>query len=193
MTATGLAHVSRELSPRARAFAAAQALVLTTVLCGFSGAAFAGAAMPPTRSAPNACPITTPNASTPPGEHPTPIAYGNGRLWTTLPLDGRMVVSTTHPPLPGTYFGEVHPDGSISEKFWWWGARSAGSRLRFTGTRLDGHARPLHADVIPGTAHSPRFWATRLTFTTAGCWRVTARAGTAKLSFVIAVSTAPKT
>jgi hypothetical protein len=41
--------------------------------------------------------------------------------------------------------------------------------------------------VATGTPH---FWASRLTFVSSGCWRVTGRAGTARLSFVLAVRTA---
>jgi hypothetical protein len=169
----------------------ARALVLAGVVCGFGGGAFSAAEAPTARAAARTCPVTIPNGSTPPGEHASADNHGNGTLWTGLPLDGRMVVSASLQSPPGTFFGQIHADGSISEKFPWWGARSAGSRLMVAGARLDAHARPLRATVVPGIAHSPHFWATRLTFANSGCWRVTARAGAAKLSFVISVSAAP--
>jgi hypothetical protein len=168
---------------------ATRALVSAALLYGFGlGAALSGAASPPRHSGSGACPVTIPNRSTPPGEHPSTMAHGNGRLWTILPPNGRMVVSATIPPPPGTYFGQIHPDGSISEKFPWWGARSADSRLTFTGARLDAHARPLRAHIAPGFTGAPHFWATTLTFASSGCWKVTARAGTARLGLVIFVS-----
>jgi hypothetical protein len=167
-------------------------LVVAGVMCGFGGTSFFEAAAPAASLVARSCAVTVPNARTPPGEHASAIDYGNGTLWTQLPLNGRMVVSAAHPPPPGTFFGQIHADGSISEKFPWWGARSAGSRLTLTGTRLDTRSRSLHASVVPSTAHSPHFWATRLTFATPGCWSVTARAGMAKLSFVISVAAAPK-
>ena len=163
-------------------------LVFASVVCGLSGPALSAPASSAAGSLARACPVTIPNARTPPGEHASALDHGNGRLWTVLPTNGRMVVSTTLPPPPGAFFGEIHGDGSISEKFPWWGARSAGSRLTVAGARLDAHARPLSANVVPSGAHSPHFWASRLTFASSGCWRVTGRAGTANLTFVIAVS-----
>jgi hypothetical protein len=133
------------------------------------------------------CAVTIPNREAPPGESSSPLDFGNGRLWTLLPIDGKLVVSMTGPFPPGTVFGEVHRDGSMATKFPWWGARSAVGHLRITGTRLDGHAKPLRANVAPGLTHAPHFWATRITFATEGCWRVTGTAGTEKLTFVVHV------
>jgi hypothetical protein len=155
----------------------ARTLVLAGVLCGFGAAAASEAATRPARPAGGACPVTIPDAN---------MHYGNGRLKAVLPRDGTMVVSGTHPPLPATtWFGQVHADGSISVKLAWFGP--VRGRLRISGTRLDAHAQPLRASVATGTPH---FWASRLTFASAGCWRVTGRAGTARLSFVLAVRAA---
>lgn len=133
------------------------------------------------------CAATLPNGQAPPGESSSPLDFGNGRLWTVLPIDGRLVVTTSRPSRPGTVFGQVNRDGSIAVKFAWWGARSAGRHLRITGMRLDGQANPLRATVAPGLTRAPRFWATRITFTTQGCWQVTATAGGEKLMFAISV------
>jgi hypothetical protein len=133
------------------------------------------------------CAVTTPNGETPPGESRSRLDFGNGRLWTALPVDGKLVVSMTSPLPPGTVFGELHRDGSMGTKFPWWGAKSAGRQLRITGRRLDGHAKPLRASVAPGLTRAPHFWATRITFATQGCWQVTGTAGTEKLTFVIQV------
>jgi hypothetical protein len=112
--------------------------------------------------------------------------YGNPRLAAVLPRGGNLVVSDAHPPLPrSAWFGQIHADGSISVKLAWSG--SAHGQLRITGARVDAHARPLRAHVATGTPH---FWASRLTFASPGCWRVTGRVGAARLSFVLAVRTA---
>jgi hypothetical protein len=133
------------------------------------------------------CPVTIPNGQAPPGEYRSPSDFGNTRLWTLLPVNGELVVSAKLPLAPGTVFGEVHRDGSMTTKFPWWGARSAGPRLRISGTRLDRHAMPLRVSVTRGFAAAPRFWATRITFASGGCWRVTGTAGAQKLSFILQV------
>jgi hypothetical protein len=133
------------------------------------------------------CPATIPNGQAPPGESSSPSDFGNGRLWTLLPVDGRLVVSMTRPLPPGTVQGELHRDGSIATKFPWWGAESVGRYLRITGRRLDSHARPLRASVAPGLTRAPHFWASTITFATQGCWKVTGTAGTEKLRFVVQV------
>jgi hypothetical protein len=156
---------------------AARVLVLAGVVCGFGGATLSAAAPSTGRSAAGACPVTIPEAN---------MHYGNRTLAAVLPRGGRMVVSDAHPPLPwSAWFGQIHADGSISVKLAWSG--SARGQLRISGARLDAHARPLRASVATGTPH---FWASRLTFASSGCWRVSGRAGTARLSFVLAVSTA---
>jgi hypothetical protein len=156
---------------------ATRALVLVGVACGFSGATFAAAAPSTGRSAAGSCPVTAPKAN---------MRYGNASLRAVLPRGGNLVVSDAHPPVPASaWFGQIHADGSVSVKLAWEG--SARGRLRITGARLDGHARPLRAHVATGTPH---FWASRLTFASPGCWRVTGRVGAARLSLVLAVSTA---
>lgn len=138
------------------------------------------------------CRVTFPNGRTPPGEHRNPHHHGNGRLWTQLPLrsepylDGPMFT-------PGTYstrgYPGLHRDGTATDKFYWWGSRAAKSHLKITGRRLDATAKPLRAHVGVGTAHSPHFWPSYVTFSSSGCWQVTAKAGKkAKLTFRLAVS-----
>jgi hypothetical protein len=133
------------------------------------------------------CPATIPNGQAPPGEGRNPSDFGNGRLWTLLPVDGKLVITMTRPPPPGTVLGELRRDGSLATKFPWWGATSARRHLRITGRRLDYHAKPLRASVAPGVTRAPRFWATTITFTTQGCWQVTGSDGTERLVFVVQV------
>ncbi len=146
-------------------------------VCAFGGATLAAAAPTAVRSAAGACPVTAPAAN---------MRYGNASLRAVLPRGGDLVVSDANPPVPASaWFGQIHADGSISVKLAWEG--STRGRLEITGTRLDAHARPLRANVATGTPH---FWASRLTFASPGCWRVTGRVGATRLSVVLAVSTA---
>ena len=133
------------------------------------------------------CPLTIPNGQAPPGERQSPSDIGNGRLWTLLPTDGKLAITTKVPSPPGTTFGELHHDGSLATRFPWWGGPSAGRRLRISGRRLDQHARPLRARIAAGFTAAPHFWATSITFASEGCWQVTGTAGTAKLAFVLEV------
>jgi hypothetical protein len=160
---------------------------LATVSCADRGQATRRASVAPRGYATFICPTTTPNGQAPPGESRNPSDLRNGGLWTLIPVDGRLVVTMTRPPPPGTVLGELHRDGSLATKFPWWGATSTVRHLRITGRRLDGQAQRLRASVAPGLTRAPRFWASTITFTTQGCWKVTASAGTEKLTFVVQV------
>src|SRR5580704_8756247 len=102
---------------------------------------------------------------------PGPYAHGNGKLWTVLPLDGKLVM----PP---------DPDGSISDKFMWW--RAVRGALTIEGHRLDAPA-PAAVPYIPRGYHDTGFQASGITFPTEGCWQVTGKAGDSKLTFVVEV------
>jgi hypothetical protein len=82
----------------------------------------------------------------------------------------------------------LHPDGSMEEKFPWWRGVSGGLAIR--GQRLDGSAPPLRADIPSGYGDSG-FQATSIIFPTEGCWRVTGSVGTASLTFVVLVEAPP--
>jgi hypothetical protein len=124
------------------------------------------------------CPATGPNGRVPTG---TPVEqYGNGRLATAA---YRVILANER---------TLNPDGSISEKYPWWGASSLNGELRITGKRLDRRiTRTLHAkidgggvsNVPPGT----HFWSTGITFPTTGCWRIDGRAGSDRLTLVVIV------
>lgn len=142
-------------------------------------------------SADAGCRVTHPNGSTPPGEAPSDTHHGRRGLWTVLPPDGLLVITATGSSRPGTTFGQIHRDGSLSTKFPWWGSRSAAEKLSIRGRRLDGQARLLRMTAGPGAkARSPHFWPTRLRFAEPGCWRVTARSGRARLTFTFLLSRA---
>ncbi|MGI8729029.1 MAG: hypothetical protein ACR2LK_03410 [Solirubrobacteraceae bacterium] len=119
--------------------------------------------------------MTPPNHRIPPGQGANPGAnrapyYGHGRLWTVLN--------------PGGVRERPRRDGSIEEKFPWW--RAVRGALRITGRRLDGRAPTLGARIPDGYGPTG-FQASRIIFPTEGCWRVTATAGAASLSFVTLV------
>jgi hypothetical protein len=125
------------------------------------------------------CRFTRANDNLPPGIHGTAF-LGNGKLAASA----YGVVDAT----PRT----LQADGSVSEKFMWFGAPTLPKLpLRVVGRRLDATAPPLRARVneggvdagVPGT----RFWASGLTFPTAGCWNVVGRVGKVRLSFVVKV------
>jgi hypothetical protein len=115
--------------------------------------------------------------------------HGRGGLWTTFATDGHLRITDARPVPDGMTFGTVRGDGSLETKFPWWGSRRATHRIVIRGRRLDGVAAPFvrryrdHA----GATSAPHFWATRLRFSRAGCWRVSARSGRARLSFVVSV------
>jgi hypothetical protein len=136
------------------------------------------ACMPATAVLPDGaeCPVTLPNGSVPPGEADNPLGYGNGELWTTLWPKGVAVFS------PGGS-GVIHSDGSLEMKFPWMRATSA--PLVITGRRLDAAAPPLKATLAEH--YDSQFQPSSLIFSTTGCWEVSARAGTATLTFVTRV------
>jgi len=140
------------------------------------------------------CPVTHPNRSAPPGGTANDSTHGKRGLWTVLPPDGVLRI-TTRIPGPGETFGSLYSDGSLSTKFPWFRSRRAGADLVINGRRLDAASPKLHRAFRDGPggsqAQSPHFWPTRLRFAAPGCWRVTAKSGhTARLTFTLAVERA---
>jgi hypothetical protein len=76
-----------------------------------------------------ACPVTNANGESPPGEKPDESFYGNGKLWTVLWPEGKVLAGKQ----------DMRPDGSIEIKFPWWAAGVEGG-LSIAGRRLDGPA-----------------------------------------------------
>jgi hypothetical protein len=67
----------------------------------------------------------------------------------------------------------LNPDGSVSEKFPWWGSPSLSGDLRITGKRLDKVIkRRVTANIQGGgVSNAPpgsHFWSTGITFPTTG-------------------------
>jgi hypothetical protein len=140
---------------------------------------------------PAACVVTLPNGNQPPVKNfggtvtyspvsPPPHtdympgSHGNGKLWTILPTDGRLLITP-------------QADGSLSEKFPWW--RGVRGRLTIQGRRLDAPAPPLKSHV-PGGYRESGFQASGATLPSAGCWEITGRVNESRLTFLVEVRTA---
>ena len=126
------------------------------------------------------CKFSRANEDLPPGIQSTSLV-GNGKLATSA----YGVIDAT----PRT----LQPDGSVSEKFWWYGAPGLPKvQLQITGRRLDAPAPRVRARINEGGveegAPGTRFWAAGITFPTAGCWNVVGRVGKVRLSFVVKVA-----
>jgi hypothetical protein len=136
----------------------------------------------PSNSAPPPCNVTIPNGSQPtvndfggsasPG-HKYPGSHGNGKLWTILPVDGKV---------------EIVPDqqGKLSEKWIWY--RAVHGHLSISGRRFDGPGNfqtgPLEEIVV---GRDTGLLVNGLVFPSEGCWQVEASAGDAQLAFVVEV------
>lgn len=159
-------------------------LVLPGVLPGCGGEANSRpGTQPDEQAAPSVdCSPTAPNGNSPPGE-PGTGHHGNGELWTALWPDGVIKADERF----------VRPDGSVGMKFPWWADVPVDENgLVIRGERIDGAAPPLRVEGPspgwPETGFSgTAFWASGLIFPTEGCWRVTATAGDATLTFVTLV------
>ena len=123
------------------------------------------------------CPVTQPNGLTYPGQRPSPGSHGNGKLWTILWPEGRVIFTDGGP-------GGIEPDGSLTMKWGWW--RSVAGHLEIDGRKSDGSPGVLRATITKGYGETG-FQATYLTFSSTGCWEVTARVGSESLSFVTEV------
>jgi hypothetical protein len=122
------------------------------------------------------CPVTIANGSTPPGERPSRNHHGNGVLWTVLWDEGTVVF--------GNGAGFDLEDGSLRMKFPFW--RAVKGPLTLEGRNIHEPDQGLRASIPDGYGDTG-FQATGLIFADVGCWEVTARAGSASLTFVTRV------
>jgi FecR protein len=75
----------------------------------------------------------------------------------------------------------------LNQKVMW--IRPAGADLKISGERLDGPSAPLEARVP--CCYPTGFQVSTITFPTAGCWKVTAKAGNREMTFVTNVRPRP--
>lgn len=123
------------------------------------------------------CEVTKPTGRGTLLEDPVPGHYGNGLISTSLWEDGTVVFKPGGP-------GFVMQDGALGMKWGW--RRAVRGRLRIEGRRLDETAPALRADIPSGYGDFG-FQSTMLVFPTPGCWEVTGRVGTTRLTFVTQV------
>lgn len=123
---------------------------------------------------PFVCEVTQPNGETPPFEQPSPAHHGNGKIWTGLWDDGKVIMTDQN----------READGSYSMKWWWW--RGGSGYLTIEGKRLDADADPLRADIPDGYGDTG-FQVAALIFPTEGCWEVTGQVGDDSLTFITEV------
>jgi hypothetical protein len=124
--------------------------------------------------------VTSPSGGNPPGLGGSSW-YGNGFLWTAVPEGGTLV-----PPAQ-----LIGADGSIAEKWFWFAANLRGD-IVMRGVRLDAAAPPLKfIESLHGTATGftgSDTWASKITFPSFGCWRLTGRVRDIALTFVVNVA-----
>lgn len=148
------------------------------------------------RPRPRNCPVTVPNASSPPGERASPEHHGNGRLWTALDRRGTFVVAAQSAPGYLGPDGEIavagvlRPNGSAGIKAPWWRGPEVRGRLRLQAQRLDARAPQVDRTIPPAGYGLTGFQATGLSLPTTGCWKVTGTVGKASLTFVTRVRSA---
>jgi hypothetical protein len=171
---TGNRLAGRRWSPRAVRVVSAAAVVAGSALIVAACGERSEGATPSGDVQRQACVPTVANGRTPPGEAPQPRYHGNDALWVILPPQG---VIRPHPSW-------VKANGSIHVKFPWW--RATEGMLTITGRRLDARARPLTARIPPSYG-TIGFQATTIVFPTRGCWSVTGRVASARLTFVVKV------
>lgn len=162
---------------------ASSLLLVVTVALVLAGCA-GKSSLAPALKAEGSCPVSLPKRSAPSGDAGFTAAdfnYGNASLRVYLWPKGKLVAG----PLPdGSSWADIKPDGSIVAKLGWW--RGVKGKLAIGGRRLDASAPPLRAHVPDGYGITG-FQATGITFSTAGCWKVTGRVGGASLTFVVMV------
>lgn len=159
------------------------AVVIVTLAVVLTAATGWLSAVTPSPTGAAGCPVTKPNGSTPPDGRPSPLFHGENGLWLPLEPDGTLEV-------PNVVYPDrvrLRADGSVKWKYPWWGSRRAGRILTITGVQIGGSDRRLRAQVRRSRWRSPRLWPGYVSYPAPSCWRVTGRAGRAKLTFVVNV------
>ena len=86
--------------------------------------------------------------------------------------------------------GNQPDDGMFGTKLGWIPDRDRNLTLTVSGTRIDAPGRMKVRGVFWGHDSTGRgSWASAVAFPTGGCWRITGRAGTTTLSYVVRVNT----
>ena len=117
-----------------------------------------------------ACPVTKPATAS--------GRFGTARLWTFLPRDGVLRVRRG-------------ADGRLGDKLGWVPDRDRGVSLAVSGRRLDAPGTLRVLSVNWGYSSTGKgSWASAVVFPRPGCWRLTGKAGTTTLTYVVKVVSA---
>jgi hypothetical protein len=128
-------------------------------------------AVPTQRRLPGGCPVTRA------GWRPRPSEQ-RGRLWIAFgPTGGIYRVPAAN----------VAPDGSLGVKIAWRRGPGVRGRVSVEARRLDNRAPTVRRRISAGGYGLTGLQASGIAFPTQGCWRVTASAGGARLTFVLLV------
>lgn len=131
---------------------------------------------------PTECHVTEPNDIHPPESANVfgrdAGAYGNAYLWTALWSWGVGAIEVPNDHLAS--------DGTAIDLKWPW-YRFVEGELTIEGRRLDADAPTLESHVINSSYGAIGFIPSSLTFPTDGCWEITGRVGSGKLTFVVLV------
>jgi hypothetical protein len=101
--------------------------------------------------------------------------YGTRTLWVRLPDRGILRLTRG-------------ADGRLGDKLAWIPDRDRNLQLTVSGRRLDAPGRLRVLSVNWGYASTGKgSWASAVVFPAPGCWRITGRAGTATVSYVVKV------
>jgi hypothetical protein len=136
------------------------------------------------------CPVTLPNGKKPSVESNQSAGFNTGNAESTLFIipwpEGKIIFRPGGP-------GEIAANGSLAMK-WPWYRQTIKGQLIIEGQRLDAPAPPL--DAIVGSCYGKNtatpscgygdtgFTASTLIFPTEGCWEVTGKVGSHRLTFV---------
>lgn len=136
-------------------------------------------------SAPPSCKVTIPNGSQPPDKDwggkgsrdwekaAAAASYGNGKLWTLLPLNGELQA--------------IRDDQDrLGDKWLWY--RAIHGHLSVRGRRLDG-SEHFETGTLEETVvgRDTGLLVQTLVFPVEGCWQITGSAGGTEITFVVNV------
>jgi hypothetical protein len=160
------------------AAAAAAAVVVATDGSGSgrgsaaeSGVAGRSLSVPTHERLPGGCPVTSARWRPPP-------RLQKGRLWIAFGPSGGLYRTPRE---------NVAPDGSLGVKIGWQRGPGVRGRVSVEARRLDEEAPPVRRRISARGYGLTGLQASGIAFPTQGCWRVTASAGGATLTFVLLV------
>lgn len=143
------------------------------------------------------CVVSKTTVALPPGTGagaPYPGWVGQGGLWAQVGEKATIVgTSDGQPPAsadPGVSYFLAKPGGAIVQKFPWFRGHSARGDVSVKGQTMPPGPKSLRAQINNDRGPAKHVVPGNLIFPRAGCWRVNAKSGSAKLRFVVWVTTA---